>query len=166
MLCDQENLNKINIKINKIISSLTKKKLKIGFAESCTGGLLSTFFTEIPGISEIFECSIISYSNQSKIDYLGVKKQSLTNFGAVSSQVAEEMAEGLLKNSNIDIAISITGIAGPLGSSPTKPIGLVYISFISFEKKITKKYNFHQMNRSEVRLNSVIKALEIIEENI
>ena len=98
-------------KAQNIFENCLQKKIKIGFAESCTGGLLSALFTEIPGSSKVFEIGLVTYSNQAKIDFLGVSKKTLDRYGAVSKEVAQEMANGVLKNCHVDLAISITGIA-------------------------------------------------------
>jgi PncC family amidohydrolase len=148
-----------------IFENCLHKNLKIAFGESCTGGLLSALFTEIPGSSKVVECALITYSNQAKIDFLGVSKKSLENFGAVSKQVASEMANGVLKHCHVELAISITGIAGPDGGSNDKPVGTVFIGFSSFEKNIVKEFLFAG-DRSQIRFQAVEKALEIIEDNL
>ena len=141
----------------EILQKAEERNLKIATAESCTGGLLSALFTEIPGSSKIFERGFVTYSNQAKIDLLGVKEITLKNFGAVSSRTAEEMARGALKNSEADIAISITGVAGPEEKS-----GLVHISVASHSKPIVnRKFNFSG-DRNEVRKSSVIAALQML----
>ena len=120
--------------IDKIISRLIKKKLSISIAESCTGGLIASNITKINGASKIFSYGIISYSNKSKIKYLSVSKKTLNKYGAVSSNVALEMINGLYKKEKTIITISTTGIAGPNGGTKEKPVGLVYIGI-----KIRKK---------------------------
>ncbi len=121
-----------------IINKLIKKNISISVAESCTGGLIANSITKFSGISKIFSCGIISYSNKTKIKYLGVSKKNLSNFGAVSKEIAEDMINGLYKNEKTRICISTTGIAGPNGGTKSKPVGLVYIG-IKFNKK---KYIF------------------------
>jgi nicotinamide-nucleotide amidase len=148
-----------------IIKKCLEKNIKLAFAESCTGGLLSTLFTEISGSSLVLECGLVTYSNQAKIDFLQVSKKSLDKFGAVSNQVAKEMARGILKNCHVDLAIGITGIAGPSGGSPEKPVGTVFISLATFEKDIVKQFAFLG-DRSKIRTQAVLKTLEIIEENL
>lgn len=108
---------------------LVEKGWKIALAESCTGGLLAAAITHRPGSSQIFDRAYITYSNAAKMDCLGVRKETLDKHGAVSDQTAEEMALGALKNSKADLAISITGIAGPDGGTDNKPIGLVYFGY-------------------------------------
>ena len=120
--------------VDKIILKLIKKNISISIAESCTGGLISRSITKINGASKIFSCGIISYSNNSKFKYLSVSKKTLNKFGAVSSNVAEEMVNGLYKIEKAKITISTTGIAGPNGGSKDKPVGLVYIG-LKFKNK-------------------------------
>lgn len=136
----EETVKKINSRIPQYIYSyndetveevlykkLKEKNMKIAFCESCTGGFITSRFTQIPGISEVFDRGIITYSNKSKIEELGVNKETLNRYGAVSEQTALEMATGLLNKTGVDIALSTTGIAGPSGGSKEKPIGLVFI---------------------------------------
>ena|SRR3989338_312780 len=145
----------------KILQIAEEKNLKIAIAESCTGGLLSALFTEIPGSSKVLECGFVVYSNQAKIEMLAVNKQTLEKFGAVSEEIAQEMAQGVLKNSAADIAIAITGIAGPDGGSDEKPVGFVYIAL----NKLVRKFYFSG-NRHEIRKSTLISALQMIENAI
>jgi nicotinamide-nucleotide amidase len=142
----------------KILQNLEEKNLKLVAAESCTGGLLSALFTEIPGSSKAFDRGFVTYSNAAKIEMLGVKKQTLEKFGAVSKEVAQEMSNGAIKNSQAQISIAITGIAGPEGGSAEKPLGLVYIAV----NDLVRKFNFSG-DRSEVRKSSIIAALQMLE---
>lgn len=138
---------------------LVDNKLTISTAESCTGGLLAGKIINYPGISTVFKEGVITYSNESKIKRLKVKKEILDKFGAVSSQVAAEMAEGIAKASGTDIGISTTGIAGPEGGSDEKPVGLVYIGlYIKGEVK-TKELHLAG-DRQKVRNTAVIRAIE------
>ena len=144
-------------KIAKDVFELASfKNIVIASAESCTGGMLSSAITDIPGSSAIFECGFVTYSNISKIKLLNVNQITLKSFGAVSEEVAAEMAIGALKNSKANIAISITGIAGP-GGSNTKPEGMVCFS-VAFEKdiKLTKTKQFGPLGRGIVRKLSLI----------
>jgi len=145
----------------KILQNAEAKKLKITTAESCTGGLLSALFTEIPGSSKVFERGFVVYSNQSKIDLLGVKQSTLQKHGAVSFETVEEMAAGALKNSQADIAISITGVAGPEEKS-----GLVYIAVATHDKRVVKRQFQFSGDRNEIRKSSVIAALQILENQL
>ena len=134
----------------KITRKLIKNNISISVAESCTGGLVANTFLKNSGISKIFSCGIISYSNTSNIKYLGVSKKTLLKYGAVSSNVALEMINGLSKRERSKICISTTGIAGPNGGSKEKPVGLVYIGIkIKKEKYIFKKK--YKGNRIEIQ---------------
>ncbi|MBU6140582.1 MAG: CinA family protein [Proteobacteria bacterium] len=142
----------------EILRIAEEKKIKIAIAESCTGGLLSALFTEISGASKTFERGFVTYSNQAKIDLLGVKKKTLENFGAVSAQTAEEMAKGALENSQADIAIAITGVAGPEEKS-----GLVHIAVASHTRPtVNRKFHFSG-DRHEIRKASMIAALQLLD---
>ncbi|MBX2988525.1 MAG: CinA family protein [Bdellovibrionaceae bacterium] len=111
--------------LNSLLDLLRERKQTVGFAESCTGGKLSALFTEQPGVSEVFLGAVVSYSNQVKEDLLGVKTDTLANFGAVSEETAREMARGARQRLKTDWAVAITGIAGPGGGSEKKPVGTV-----------------------------------------
>lgn len=151
-------------KFTKISKTLKEKNLLLVTAESCSGGLLAALITSISGASNIFERGFVTYSNQSKIELLGVKKSSLEKFGAVSAQVAKEMAAGALNNSRGDIAIAITGIAGPKSDDSKKPVGLVYIACGVKKPKaqiVVKKFNFSGTRR-QIRKSSVAAAIDLI----
>ena len=120
---------------------LKNRNIKVAFCESCTGGLITSRFTKIPGVSEVLDRGIITYSNKAKMDELGVKETTLDTYGAVSEQIAMEMAEGLLQKTNVNIAISTTGIAGPLSDNSKQPIGLVYIGVAVKDKSYAIKYH-------------------------
>lgn len=122
---------------------LRRHKLKIGVAESATGGLISHRITNIPDSSEYFEGSIISYSNKVKTKLLGVKESTLRNYGAVSSETSKEMAKGVRREMDVDIGLASTGIAGPGGGTSEKPVGLVYIGLAIKDVLVSKKYIFH-----------------------
>ena len=149
--------------IEEIYNSAKQRNIKISCAESCTGGLIGATLTEFPGISEVFNGSAVTYSNESKKNILGVKSETLEKFGAVSEQCALEMAEGSLRIYNSDIAVSVTGIAGPDGGTELKPVGTVCFGIAS---KINS-YSFTKFfkgNRNEIRLKTVECALnEILE---
>ena len=114
----------LNNQLKKLTALLKKKKLKVAAAESCTGGLICYNLTKIPGSSKYFMMGVVSYSNKSKIDLLKVRQKTLTKYGAVSTETCKEMCKNLLKISKTNIAISVTGIAGPDGGTKKKPIGL------------------------------------------
>lgn len=125
-----------------IINKARKKKFKIGFAESCTGGLLASKITDISGSSSVFYGSIVSYSNEVKVKSLGVSELTLKSHGAVSEEVAKEMATGALKRMNLDLAVATTGIAGPNGGSDEKPVGTVCVGVATKDKVISFKLQF------------------------
>jgi len=111
-----------------IVRLLTARKETLALAESCTGGLIAHRLTNVPGASAVLLCGVVSYSNQAKVDFLGVREESLANHGAVSEIVAREMAEGARRRTGSDYALAVTGIAGPTGGTPEKPLGTVYIA--------------------------------------
>lgn len=129
-----------------VFNMLLQKEFKIGFCESCTGGLISGTFSRIPGASQVLDRSIVTYSNEAKMEEVQVSKESLNEFGAVSKEVALEMAKGMLLHGNLDLALSVTGIAGPKTKYDTKPVGLVYICIITKER-----YNIVELNLSGSR---------------
>jgi len=154
-------------KIAKEVFELASQKNSvIASAESCTGGLLSSAITGVPGSSLIFECGFVTYSNISKMKLLNVNQITLESFGAVSEEVAAEMAIGALKNSKANIAISITGIAGP-GGSNIKPEGMVCFS-VAFEKdiKLTKTKQFGPLGRDIVREKATIHGLNLLKSTL
>jgi nicotinamide-nucleotide amidase len=150
------------IKLSENLGLLLKaKKLKIAIAESCTGGGLCQFITEVAGCSAWFECGFVTYSNAAKIKMLGVKAETLERFGAVSEEVALEMAEGALIKSGADCAIAITGIAGPTGDTVAKPVGTVFVAVQTRQQKICYKKYFIGA-RHEIRLQTLKFALNTI----
>ena len=140
---------------------LVEKSLTIAVAESCTGGLLSHTLTGISGSSQYFLGGMIVYSNQIKIENLGVKKQTILLHGAVSQQTAQEMAENIRNKFNADIGLSTTGIAGPTGGTPTKPVGLVWLGISTVNGTETFKCNF-KGGRDQVKYDSVNKILHLL----
>ncbi len=144
-----------------VFEKLKEKNMKIAFCESCTGGLISNRFTQIPGVSQVFDRGIITYSNRSKIEELGVKEDTLSKYGAVSEQVALEMAVGLLNKTKVDIALSTTGIAGPTGGSKSKPVGLVYIGIATRDNAYVVKSTFSG-DRNTIQNRATIKAFNEI----
>lgn len=142
-----------------VFNQLKKKNMKIAFCESCTGGLISARFTGIPGVSEVFERGIITYSNRAKIEELGVKEATLDKYGAVSEQVAMEMAKGILDITGVDIALSITGLAGPTGGSELKPIGLVFIGIATKDDSYVIKSIFSG-DRRTIQNRATLKAFD------
>ena len=140
----------------KIGELLLEKNLTIGTAESCTGGYLAHLITSISGSSAYFKGSVIAYSNEIKQHFLGVKEETLTSFGAVSEQTVSEMVAGALKHLNVDIAIAISGVAGPAGGSPDKPVGTVVIGIGNKEKTIVKKLSFTNHRDRNIQLAAVV----------
>ena len=126
---------------NIVFKILLEKKFTIGFCESCTGGLISGTFSRIPGASLVLDRSIVTYSNNSKIEEVNVKSETLEKYGAVSEEVALEMAQGMLSHGDLNIALSVTGIAGPPSKHDTKPVGLVYVCIITKDKHKIIKLN-------------------------
>tara|TARA_B100000029_G_scaffold515836_1_gene624953 strand:+ start:7888 stop:8370 length:483 start_codon:yes stop_codon:yes gene_type:complete len=152
---------KIKNKAEKIVKLCLKKKIKLAFAESCTGGLLSSLITSVPNSSKIFICGFVTYSNLSKQKIIGVKSKTLKKYGSVSYEVAKEMVNGVWKKDKINIALSITGIAGPGGQTKKKSVGLVYIGLKSKKKIVINEFNF-KGNRQKIRYASVEKAIDLI----
>ena len=147
---------------NKIVKLLIKKKLNISFAESCTGGLLSSSITSISGSSKVFTLGLVTYSNKAKINILKVPKKLITKYGAVSYETCLSMVKNLNKISKTNISISITGIAGPKGGTKEKPVGLVFIGIKKGNKTLVKKFFFKNKKRSSIQKSSVNKALNLI----
>ena len=145
-----------------LIKKLIKKKLKISFAESCTGGKLSSTITSLKGSSRVFNLGLVTYSNQSKIKILKVKKNVIKKYGAVSHECCKEMVINLSKISKANINISVTGIAGPGGGTKEKPVGLVYIGLKKDKKIIIKKNLFKSKKRLLIQKAAVKKALSLI----
>lgn len=142
-----------------------RKKLRIVTAESCTGGLIAATLTEIPGSSDVVERGFVTYSNEAKQAMLGVPAAAITAFGAVSRETAEAMAAGALANSPAELAVSVTGIAGPGGGSADKPVGLVYFAAASKRGgSIHREKRFGDIGRAQVRHASVIEALAMLHE--
>jgi len=140
---------------------LIRKNYTIAIAESCTGGLLSNLITNVPGSSQYFLHGVVTYSNQSKMDILKVRKATLKRYGAVSREVAEEMAEGVRRLAKSNIGLATTGIAGPTGGTPTKPVGLVYIAISKAEKVICREYRFNG-SRKDIKEKVAVYALELL----
>ena len=148
---------------NRVVQNLIKKKLKVSFAESCTGGLLSSSITSISGSSKVFHLGLITYSNKAKIEILKVPKKIINKYGSVSKECCLSMVKNLSKISQANISVSITGIAGPNGGTKLKPVGLVYIGVKKGNKIITKKNLFKNKNRISIQKVAVITALNIID---
>jgi len=149
-------------KSKKIVNLLKRKKLKISFAESCTGGLLSSSITSVSGSSKVFNLGLVAYSNQSKTKVLKVPKNIIRKYGSVSEQVCLTMVKNLNKISKTNISVSITGIAGPSGGTKIKPVGLVYVGIKKGNRIEVKKYLFKNKGRSYIQRAAVNKSLGLI----
>ena len=147
----------------EIVEKLIEKKIVVSTAESCTGGMIASAITDVPGSSTIFGYGMVTYSNEAKRTILGVKKETLDRVGAVSEETAFEMAKGLKRVSGADVAVSVTGIAGPGGGSEQKPVGLVYMGLAKGEEIFVKK-NLFSGSRDEIRRQTVNTALNFIAE--
>ena len=146
----------------KIVKLLIKKKNRISFAESCTGGLLSSVITSISGSSKVFTLGLVTYSNSAKINVLKVPKKIIEKHGAVSYETCLSMVKNLNRISKTNISVSITGIAGPKGGTKQKPVGLVFIGIKKGNKTFVKKYLFKNKKRSLIQKATVNKALNLI----
>ena len=152
----------LNNKSKKIVSLLNKKKLKIAFAESCTGGLLSNAITSVGGSSKVFTLGVVAYSNQSKTKVLKVPKNIIRKYGSVSEQVCKAMVKNVGKIGKTNISVSITGIAGPSGATKKKAVGLVYVGIKKGNRVEVKKYLFKNKGRSYIQKAAVNKSLGLI----
>ena len=148
--------------MKSLVKKLIKKKLKISFAESCTGGLLASSITSISGSSKIFNLGLVTYSNQAKIKFLKVNKNIIKKYGAVSHECCSAMVNNLSKISKANINVSITGIAGPKGGTKLKPVGLVYIGIKKGNKIQIFKYLFKNKKRSSIQKSTARKALNLV----
>ena len=148
--------------MKSIVKILIKKKLKISFAESCTGGLLASSITSINGASKIFNLGLVTYSNQAKGKFLKVNKNIIKKYGAVSYECCLAMVNNLSKISKANINVSITGIAGPNGGTKQKPVGLVYIGIKRGNKTQINKCFFKNKTRSSIQKATVKKALKLV----
>jgi nicotinamide-nucleotide amidase len=148
----------------RLLAALRSRGWKLATAESCTGGLIAATLTEVAGASDVFERGFVTYSNAAKIGDLGVGLETLARHGAVSAEVAEAMARGALSASAADIAVSVTGIAGPGGGSEQKPVGLVYIGWATRGAPAgAREFRFGDLGRATIRARAVAEALAIVE---
>ena len=152
----------MKILVNKIVKKLIKKRLKISFAESCTGGLLSSAIISVGGSSKVFSLGLVPYSNQSKINILRVSKNIIKKYGSVSEQVCLSMVKNLNKINKTNISVSITGIAGPSGGTKKKPVGLVYIGLKKGNKTEVHQCFFKNKGRAYIQKATVRKSLDLI----
>ncbi len=158
----KEEIEEVYRLANEAVQSAIEKNKTVSTAESCTGGMIASLITSVSGSSKVFIGGAVTYSNQLKMDILNVSAESLNVHGAVSSQVALEMARGIKKLTSADYNIAVTGIAGPAGGTPEKPVGLVYIAFSgSNNPPIIKKFIF-KGTREEIRLKTTAEALRLL----
>ena len=148
----------------RVLDLCRARRLKVATAESCTGGLVAAALTEIPGSSDVVDRGLVVYSNAAKERLLGVPAELLDRFGAVSRETAAAMAKGALVGSDADLAVSITGIAGPGGGSAAKPVGLVYFAAALRETMIERERRYGDVGRAQVRRLSVLEALDMLAE--
>ena len=148
----------------RVLDSFRARGLKVATAESCTGGLVAAALTEIAGSSDVVDCGFVTYSNAAKQAMLGVTEATLKRHGAVSAQTAAAMAAGALKNSQADVAVAITGIAGPGGGTAEKPVGLVHFAAASRDgSRLARTRRYGKIGRRRVRQRSVAEALELLQ---
>ena len=150
---------------NVLVELLIEKKMKLATAESCTGGLIAQKITSVPGASECFDCGVVTYSNEQKNKLLGVSKETLEKYGAVSEQTALEMCRGVKSLADADYGISVTGIAGPGGGTPQKPVGTVWIGICGENIHRAEKFIFDG-DRTAVRESTAQTALEMVKNAI
>ena len=150
-----------------LLQAMRRRSLKLATAESCTGGLIAGLLTEIAGSSDVVERGFVVYSNEAKTSLLGVPESLIRVHGAVSEACARAMAEGALRNGLADIAVSVTGIAGPGGGSPEKPVGLVHFACaLRGGETVHRRFVFAQASRHDVRMKSVLAALNLVEDQL
>lgn len=146
----------------RLLDACRRRSLRIVTAESCTGGLIAAALTEIAGSSEVVDRGFVTYSNEAKSEILGVDADLIATNGAVSEPVARAMAEGALARSHADLAVSVTGIAGPGGGSPEKPVGLVHFGLAAADGSTQAEHRVFEGDRSGVRRDTVIRAIELL----
>jgi len=150
--------------LSEVASLLEEKKLRVATAESCTGGLLGHMLTNVPGSSTYYEGGVVAYSNSLKTKLLGVSRATLERYGAVSAPTARQMAEGIRQMADVDIGLATTGIAGPGGSTPEKPVGLVYVALAAHTTEV-REFRFPG-DRGDNKLSTVREALQILREHV
>jgi nicotinamide-nucleotide amidase len=150
----------------EVLNLCRRQGLRLATAESCTGGLLATLLTEIPGSSRVFDRGFVTYSNEAKLELLDVSADLINWHGAVSDEVAIAMAQGALRRSRADLAVSVTGVAGPSGGTAEKPVGLVFLACMRGEEKpIRSRLDLGERRRNEIREAAVREALRLLREN-
>ena len=151
----------IRILAERVLGACRAEGLMLATAESCTGGLIAGALTEVAGSSDVVDRGFVTYSNAAKMDMLGVSADSLRSFGAVSEQVAKEMAAGAVKHSRALVTIAVTGVAGPGGGTPEKPVGTVHIAIRYGSVSLNRKLELGDIGRSEVRMETLRQALQL-----
>lgn len=151
---------KARVEVVSTVRVLGDKKLTVGFAESCTGGLLSSFLTELSGVSQVFMGSIISYDNKVKQKFLNVSEETLKTKGAVSAETATQMAVGALKALDVSVAVSVTGIAGPSGGTDLKPVGTVFIAVVGLNREAQVFRHQFAGDRKTIQLQTCVEAMK------
>ena len=146
----------------QILAACRDQSLKIVTAESCTGGMIATMLTEVPGSSDVFERGFVTYSNEAKEELIGVPVRLIEDFGAVSEEVARAMAVGALAASEAQLSVSVTGVAGPGGGSPEKPVGLVHLAAARGNKVLHERCEFGDPGRNEIRRLSVARGFVLL----
>jgi len=149
-----------------LLTTARTKGLRLATAESCTGGMISSALTEVAGSSDVFECGFVTYSNDAKVDMLDVAPTTLAAHGAVSAEVAREMAEGALRRSHADISVAVTGIAGPGGGTPEKPVGLVYLAVARRGHAAVSARHLFSGDRASVRSQTTQVALSLLAQTV
>ena len=153
---------KIRQSAETLLSRCAENHITVGTAESCTGGLIAASVTDIPGASSVFLGGIVSYDNRVNHEVLGVKEETLCEFGAVSSETAEEMALGAVRVLGTSLAVSVTGIAGPGGGTPEKPVGTVWLAVASKDGQFVCRHEQFRGSRDEIRAQTVASALDLL----
>lgn len=167
MQADQEKrVNELKTEILSIVNVLRDKGLTLGFAESCTGGLLSSYFTELAGVSDIFVGAIVSYANSVKKNFLKVSEETFKNQGAVSLECARQMAVGVRDALNVSYSVAITGIAGPSGGTKEKPVGTVFIAIAGAENEVRVFEHHLSGDRKQIQTQTCCEAVKHLKELI
>ena len=162
-MASEREITSTNTLARSLLDLCRSRRLSIATAESCTGGLVAGALTDIPGSSDVIDRGFVTYSNDAKRAMLGVEADTLATFGAVSKETATQMAVGALERADVDLAVAITGIAGPGGAVPGKPVGLVHFAVAARDGRIaTHECRFGAIGRSAVRQRSVVEALRML----
>jgi nicotinamide-nucleotide amidase len=145
-----------------VLAQCRTRKLLIATAESCTGGLIAAALTEIAGSSDVFDCGFVIYSNDAKLKQLGISTETLKSFGSVSRETVLEMVQGAVSHSRASVCVAVTGVAGPGGGSPDKPVGLVHVAATAGNITVHRECRFGAIGREAVRLETVRASLQLM----